>query len=51
MLVQLLLALAYMHSKSVAHRDVKLKNVFMTETFDVKVRLAGLIGGRLAWFC
>ena len=44
-LAQLTLALLYMHSKKVAHRDVKLKNVFMTETFDVKVKsYAGTLG-------
>lgn len=36
--VQLLLAVAHMHSLQIAHRDLKLSNVYITSSGDVKVR-------------
>jgi serine/threonine protein kinase len=39
--VQMLLAVAHMHSLQIAHRDLKLSNVYITSTGDVKVQPAG----------
>lgn len=40
--VQLLLAIKYMHSNRVIHRDLKLGNLFLTEKMEVKVGDFGL---------
>ena len=36
-LVQLILAVQYIHSQKMLHRDLKCKNVFLTENKTVKI--------------
>jgi serine/threonine protein kinase len=45
----MLQALEYIHSRGVAHRDLKLENILLDSSFDIKIAdfgLAGPIKGR-----
>ena len=41
---QMLEGIEHMHSKSIAHRDLKLENILLDENFSIKITDFGLTG-------